>query len=198
MNRRFPAIALFVVFATIACVTSPPVKAQNPPSSTASAKDYSPNTWNEYFFPAAHFRIRFPEKPQETIRTEGPHQVHSLQYKGVIVYRITYVDYKGRIDDPQKVKETLRTIKSAALDAIRDRDVRVLAEREVDVDGHAGVFVHMQVRATEIHRVQWVIAGSRLYIISVEARKESSEQVEVKDDFEKVATEFIRSFHITP
>jgi hypothetical protein len=197
MNRPTAFVLLFLL-ATMTWASNF-VTAQDPPLPLPPpAKDYFPNTWEEFSFPDGQFRIRFPRKPQETMTSQGAHEIHSIQYKGLLTYRITYVDYKARIDNPETVKETLQAIKSAGLTAIQDRNVQLLTEREVAVDGHAGIFVHLEVRAKEVFRFQWVIAGSRLYIISAESRKGSPQELEGKDDFEKVAIGFISSFHVTP
>jgi hypothetical protein len=199
MKYKFPAIVLLVLLATTYCALAfASVQVQDPPPPPPPAKDYFPNTWDEYSFPAGQFRIRFPKKPEETVGAQGKLEVHSIQYKGLIRYRVSYVDYKVPIDDPQKVKEILQGLKTAALNAIREKGVQVIAEREVVIDGHAGIFVHMEVQAKEVIRVQWVAAGSRLYTISAESRKGSPRELEGKDDFEKVAIGFISSFHVIP
>src|SRR5689334_20375376 len=171
------------------------VHAQDEPPPPA--KDYFPKTWKEYSFPAGKFRIRFPDKPVESQTSDGQLEVHSLEYKGLITYRVSYVDYQVRIDDPQKVKETLQGMKTAALLAIRDQGVRVITEREITVDGYSGIFVHIEVAGKQVIRMQWVAAGSRLYILSATSRKGDPVELEGKDDFEKVATGFIDSFHVT-
>ena len=171
------------------------VHAQDPPPP---AKDYFPKTWEEYSFPAGKFRIRFPEKPIETTATQQGLQVNSIEFKGLITYRVSYIDYGAPIDDPQKVKEMLQRLKTAALNSLGEKEVRIITERDITVDGHAGVFVHMEVGAKEVIRVQWVPAGSRLYMVSATSRKGSPQELEGKDDFEKIAGGFIESFHIMP
>lgn len=172
------------------------VYAQGPPPPLA--KDYFPNTWDEYSFPAGKFRIRFPAKPTESTSTEGRFELHSIEYKGLITYKVSYVDYQVPIDDPQKVKEMLQGLKTAALNAVRDKGVRLIAEREVTVDGHSGVFVHVEVATNGVIRMQWIAAGSRLYVISTTSGKGSPQELEGKDDYEKVVSGFIGSFHVLP
>jgi len=46
--------------------------------------------------------------------------------------------------------------------------------------------------------MQWVPAGSVLYTISVASRKGSPQELEGKDDFEKLSAGFIGSFHVMP
>ena len=199
MKNKFPAIVLLVLLATMhSALVFASVQVQDPPPPPPPAKDYFPNTWDEYSFPAAHFKIRLPNKPEETVATQGEFAVHAVQYKGLITYRVSYVDYKVPVDDPQKVKEMLQGLKTAALNAIRERGVQVIAEREVNIDGHAGIFVHLEVAAKEVIRMQWVAAGSRLYAISADSRKGSPRELEGADDFEKVAMGFISSFHVIP
>jgi hypothetical protein len=174
------------------------VQAQGPPPPPPPAKDYFPNTWEEYSFPDGKLRIRFPAKPTESTSTEERFKIHSLKYKGLIVYEASYVDYQVPIDDPQKVKDLLQALKSAALNSIRPKGVQIIAEREIAVDGHTGIFLHLEVGAKEVIRVQWIIAGSRLYTISASSRKGSPLELEGKDDYEKVALGFINSFHVMP
>jgi len=174
------------------------VHAQDPPPPPPPAKDYFPNTWEQYSFPAGHFRIRFPQKPAESVSTQGRFEIHSIEYKGLITYRVSYVDYQVPIDDPQKVTDMLQGLKTAALNAIREKGVRMVAERQNGVDGYAGAFVHMEVGTKEVIRVQWVAAGSCLYTISATSRKGSPQELEGKDDFEKIAVGFIGSFHVIP
>ena len=173
------------------------VQAQGPPPPPPPAKDYSPNTWDEYSFPAGKLRIRFPAKPTESTSTNERFAIHSIQYKGLITYEVSYVDYQVPIDDPTKVKDLLQAMKTAALNTIRPKGVQIIAEREISVDGHSGIFVHLEVGAKEVIRVQWIIAGSRLYTVSASSRKGSPEELEGKDDFEKVALGFINSFHVS-
>jgi hypothetical protein len=199
MKNKFPATVLLLLFATAYCSASfPAVRAQNPPPPPPPAKDYFPNTWDEYSFPAGRFRIRFPQKPRETAASQGDLEVHAITYKGLINYRVSYVDYKVPIDDPQKVKEMLQGLKAAALNSIRQKGFQVIAERDVVVDGHSGIFVHLEVQAKEVIRVQWVAAGSRLYTVSAESRKGTPQELEGRNDFEKVAIGFIDSFHLMP
>lgn len=174
------------------------VHAQGPPPPPPPAKDYFPRTWDEYSFPAGQFRIRFPGKPTESTTKQGQIEVHSIEYKGLMAYRVSYVDYQVPIDDPQKVKDLLQGLKTAALSSIKDKEMRVIAEREITVDGHPGLFIHLEVGAKEVIRMQWTAAGSRLYTVSTTSGKGTSYELEGEDDYEKVVVGFIGSFHITP
>ncbi len=197
MKYKFSAIVLLVLLATTNF--APAFAAvQDPAPPPPPAKDYFPNTWDEYSFPAAQFRIRFPKKPEETVATLRNLEIHSIQYKGLINYRVSFVDYKVPIDNPEKVKELLQGIKTAALNSIREKGMQVITEREVVVDGYSGIFVHVEVQAKDVIRMQWVAAGSRLYTISAESRKGSPNELEGENDFEKVAIGFISSFHVIP
>src|ERR1044072_7990342 len=170
------------------------VVAQGPPPPPA--KDYSPGTWEEYSFPAGKFRIRFPQKPVESRETEGGLKINVIEHKGLLTYRVSYVDFGTPIDDPQKVKEMLQQLKAAALNSIKDKQVQIVADREITVDGHAGVFVHVEVDAKEVIRMQWIPAGSVLYTISATSKKGIPQELEGKDDYEKIVVGFIGSFHV--
>jgi hypothetical protein len=171
--------------------------AQGPPPPPP-AKDYFPDTWDEYSFPSGKFRIRFPQKPVESTTSNGKLKMNSIKYKGLVDYEVFYIDYGVPIDNPQKVKEMLQAMKTAALNSIQAKGVQIIADREVVVDGYSGVFIHLEVGASEVIRLQWVAAGSRLYTISTTSRKGSPQELEGKDDYEKIVVGFIGSFHVIP
>jgi hypothetical protein len=185
---------LTIVALVLVSANSIYVHAQDPPPPPPPARDYFPNTWDEYSF-AGQFRIKFPQKPSESTSAQEDFQVHSFEYKGLIVYRVSYVDYGVSIDDPKKVKEMLQSVRSAALNSVRDK-ARIIAERDINVDGYPGVFLHVEIEGNEVIRMQWVYAGPRLYTISTTSRKGSPRELEGKDDFEKIAMGFIDSFHV--
>jgi hypothetical protein len=187
---------LTIVMVLLVAATFFAAHAQGPPPPPA--KDYFPDTWDEYSFPAGKFRIRFPQKPVESTTIDGKLKVNSVQYKGLLDYQVTYSDYGVPIDDPQKVKEMLQAMKTVALNNIRARGVQIIADREVVIDGYSGVFIHVEVGAKEVIRLQWIAAGSRLYSISTTSRKGIPQELEGKDDYEKVAAGFIGSFHVMP
>jgi len=124
---------LTIVMVLLVAATFFAAHAQGPPPPPA--KDYFPDTWDEYSFPAGKFRIRFPQKPVESTTIDGKLKVNSVQYKGLLDYQVTYIDYGVPIDDPQKVKEMLQAMKTVALNNIRARGVQIIADREVVVDG---------------------------------------------------------------
>jgi len=167
--------------------------AQNPPPP---ALDYFPDKWDEYISQEGKFRIRFPKKPIESVDKQERYDIHLMEYKGLLYYQVSYVDYKVSVDGPQNVRAFLRAVKTATLNAIPGNDIRIVADREVVVDGHHGVFVNLEVGAKEVIRMQLVAAGTRFYIISATSRKGSANELEGKDDFLKVAMGFIDSFHV--
>ena len=194
MENKF----LLVLLLLLASASFVGVQAQGPPPPPPPAKDYLPNTWEEYSFPAGKLRIRFPAKPTESTSTQERFAIHSIQYKGLITYEASYVDYQVPIDDPEKVKDLLQSLKTAALNSIQSKGVQIISEREISVDGHSGIFLHLEVGAKEVIRVEWIIAGSRLYTVSASSGKGSPQELEGKNDYEKVALGFIDSFHIMP
>jgi len=188
---------LSAIVATLLVITYSPsftkIGAQEPPPP---AKDYFPNTWEEFTFPKGQFKIRFPQKPQEAMVNQDDLEIHAISHKGLMNYRVSFVDFKVRIDQPDKVKGLLQGVKSAALKAIGDKTFDIKADREVLVDRYSGVFVHLEVQGREVVRMQWIAAGSHLYSISAESRKGSPQELEGADDYEKVAMGFINSFHV--
>jgi hypothetical protein len=186
--------AIFLIISLIVALNTT-VFAQQP--SPSPPPDYSPDKWSEYSSPLGEYRIRFPGRPSDVSTNNGKVETRGMEYKGVLTYRVIYVDYGESIDDPAKVKDLLQGIKEAALNAVRDRGLLVVADNEVEVDGHPGVFVHVEVQRRSVVRMQWVISGSRLYTISTLSDKTTSKDPEAKDDYESTSATFIKSFHIT-
>lgn len=174
-----------------------PASAQAPPPPPPPANDYFPDKWNEYTSEGGKFRIRFPKEPQKSVSKQGQFDVHSMALSGLLHYRISYVDYKTPLDDPQKVSGLLQGIKQAALSSLQGKEFRMVAEREITVDGHKGASIHIEVEGKEVVHMQWVVAGSVLYSIATSSRKGRPNELEGKDDFAKIVSGFISSFHVT-
>jgi hypothetical protein len=168
------------------------LQAQGPPPPPPPAKDYFPNTWEEY--PKTElFRIRFPKEPQERTATQGNLEIHYLEYKGLLRYSLSYVDYQTALEDPQKLKDILNGLKEITLKSVQNVDHRLVTEREVKVDNHTGLFV---LQAKEVIRMEWLVVGSRLYTISTLSRKATEQEFKGKDDYEEIALAFINSFRL--
>jgi hypothetical protein len=171
------------------------LQAQGPPPPPPPAKDYFPNTWEEY--PKTElFRIRFPKEPQARTATQGNLEIHYLEYKGLLRYSLSYVDYQKPLEDPQKLKDILNGLKEITLKSVQNVDHRLVTEREVKVDNHTGLFVQIEVQAKEVIRLEWLVVGSRLYTISTLSRKATEQEFKGKDDYEEIALAFINSFRL--
>jgi hypothetical protein len=193
-----PALLVSAFYAT-ACVSA---QAQEPPPPPPPAKDYFPNTWDEYSSQQGQFRVRIPGKPKESTTTEdtpaGKLVTLDVEYKGLLGYSVVFMNYEKLLDAQITEQQLLEGSKNAVLDKMKATNFRIVKERSVTVDGHAGYFLHAEYGVKGVMRVQWVIAGKRVYILIAEGRKGSPNELEGKDDFEKVAMGFINSFHITP
>ncbi|HEX8772923.1 MAG TPA: hypothetical protein VF735_04910 [Pyrinomonadaceae bacterium] len=195
-NLLLPLLIVSVYYAMILATAQ--AQAPPPPPPPPPAKDYFPDKWDEYTSQDGKFRIRFPKEPREDVTPSGRFEQHSLEYKGLLTYRVSYVDYKTPIDDPQKIDDLLQGLKTAALAPLKEKGLVVKAERRIAVDGHQGIFLHLEVQDKEVVRVLWVVADTRLYTITALSRKGRPQELEGKDDFEKVAMGFINSFHLSP
>ena len=199
MRRKvFRFLLLFPLVATFFLATTLVVSAQEPLPPPQPAKDYSPQLWKEYSFQAGKFRIKFPGEPRETVTTQGQVEAHSVAYKGLLQYAVIYAVYKSPMDDPKKVGGLLQYLKAGALESLRGNEIRIITERDVAVDGHKGIFMHIEVNKKTVVRFQWVVAGSSVYSISTWSRKASPYEMEGRADYEKIAAGFINSFHVLP
>ena len=182
----------------VSCSMSAPfLQAQGPPPPPPPAKDYFPNTWDEYPRTGL-FRLRFPQEPKERTAPQGNLEIHYLEYSGLLRYSLSYVDYQTSLEDPQKLKDILNGLKQITLKSVETIDHRLVTERDVKVDDHQGLFVQIEVQAKEVIRIQWLVVGSRLYTISTLSRKATDNEFKGKNDYEEIALGFINSFRLVP
>jgi hypothetical protein len=170
------------------------VHAQKPLPPSPSVKDYFPDKWDEYTSEQGRFRIRFPGKPKDEFSPVG---VNFLSYNGLLDYRVSYVDEPDLTDDPNSVKQYLDESRSTSLEIIKISGERIIKEKAVTIDGHPGYFLHTESAKSWV-RSQELVVGKRVYTIIVEGRKGWVNEVEGKDDFEKVAMAFINCFKLIP
>ncbi|HKR02701.1 MAG TPA: hypothetical protein VJT09_18630 [Pyrinomonadaceae bacterium] len=201
MKTRFFSYLIFALFLSVFYVmVETGVGAQEP--LPPPAPDYFPDRWDECTSQQGRFRIRFPGKPKESTTTEdtpaGKLVTLDLQYKGLLQYSVTFMDYEKLLSGQPTEQQLLEGSKNAVLDKMKANNMRLMKERAVTIDGHAGYFLHAEYGASGVVRVEWVIAGKRVYILVVDGRKGSPNELEGKDDFEKVAVGFINSFHVMP
>jgi hypothetical protein len=169
-------------------------QAQEPLPPPPPAKDYFPDKWDEYTSEQGRFRISFPGKPKAE---SSPVGVEFLSYSGVLEYRVSYVDEPDLTDDPNSVKRYLEETKAASQLIANIGNERIIKEKAVTIDGHPGYFLHVESTKAWVRTVE-IVGGKRVYTIVVEGRKGRPNELEGKDDFEKLAMGFINSFKLIP
>jgi hypothetical protein len=195
MRTQIHNLLLSMLLLSACYVMTPAVaKAQEPPPPPPPAKNYFPDKWDEYTSEQGRFRIRFPGKPQEEF---SPVAVRFLSYSSLLNYRISYVDEPEITDDPNSGKQYLQEMKSASQELAKYSNERIIKEKDVTIDRYLGYFIHVE-SAKGWVRMQQIVVGRRVYTIVVEGRKGRANELEGKDDFEKVAMGFINSFKLIP
>ena len=175
------------------CLMTPAVaQAQGLPPPPA--KDYFPEKWEEYTSEQGRFRIRFPGKPKEEYSPVG---VNFFTYNGLLEYRVSYVDEPELSDTLDSAKQYLRESRSASQEIVKYSNERIIEEKEVTFDGYPGLFTYVESGKAWI-RTQEIVVGKRVFTIIVEGRKGQANELEGKDNFEKVAMGFINSFKPIP
>ena len=176
-----------------ACYVMAPdvAQAQEPLPPPPPAKDYFPDKWSEYTSEQGRFRIRFPGKPKEEFSVG----VHFLSYSGLLEYRVSYTDEPDLSDNPDSGKQYLQEMKSASQELAKYSNERIIKEKEVTIDGYPGYFTHVESAGGWV-RMKQIVVGKRVYTIIVEGPKGRANELEGKDDFEKVAMGFINSFKL--
>ena len=168
------------------------VPAQEPPSPPSPAKDYFPDKWGEYTSEQGRFRIRFPDKPKEEVSAVG---VHFLSYSGFLEYRVSYSDEPELSDNLDSAKRYLREMKAASNAIVSMGNERIVKEEEVTIEGYPGYFTYVEGAKGWVRDLQ-IVVGKRVYTIVVEGRVARANELEGKDNFEKLAMGFINSFKL--
>lgn len=194
MKTRISNLLGSVLLVTAFYLTASAVARAQAPPPPPPAKDYFPDRWDEYTSEQGGFKIRFPGKPKEEFSPAG---VHFLSYKGLLDYRVSYADEPELSDTPESAKQYLQEMKSASRELGKYSNERIVMEKDVMVDGHPGYFTYVESTNGWV-RIQQVVVGRRVYTIVVEGRKGRPEELEGKDNFEKVAMGFINSFKPIP
>lgn len=171
-----------------------------PPPPPPPARDYFPASWEQYESKEGRFRVRFPGKPKEESSIQetstGKLNVHSMRYKGLLAYQVSYIDFAKPLDDAATAKQVFQAMRASALEASKEQNSLVVKEKEVSVNGYPGYFLHIEFNGKMVGRLEWVLVSNRVYTITVEGRKSSTNELEGKDDFEKIAMGFINSFEV--
>jgi hypothetical protein len=172
----------------------------NPPPPPPPAKDYFPNLWKEFASSDGKFKILLPGLPKESIRSEessnGKVFLHVVTYKSFISYSVMYVDHAQAIDDPATVKQFLANARDNGLSAVTQAHPRVVRDSEIEVSGHPGRFLHVELLDRAVLRVRWIVVGNRLYVVSATTPKGRPNVMGAENDYEKIAFNFLDSFQL--
>jgi hypothetical protein len=193
-TKTLDLMLLMLLSSAFYLIAAAVAQAQDPVLPPPPARDYFPAKWDEYTSEQGRFRIRFPGKPKEEFSPVG---VNFVSYSSLLEYRVSYVDESELTDDPDSAKHYLQETKSVSLEITKISGERIIKEKAVTVDGHPGYFLHVE-SAKGWVRSQEIVVGKRVYTIIVEGRKGRANELEGKDDFEKLAMGFINSFKLIP
>jgi hypothetical protein len=106
------------------------------------------------------------------------------------------MDYEKLGGDRLTEQQLLEGTKEYVLESLKPHNLRIIKERVVTIDGHPGSFLHAEHGVRGVIRLEWVAVGKKVYLLIAEGRKGIPNELEGKDDFEKVAMGFINSFRL--
>lgn len=192
MRIRTLKLFLSIVVFAPSLMTPAVAPAQEQPSPKSIAKDYFPDKWDEYASEQGRFRIRFPGKPKEEFSPVG---VHFLSYSGFLEYRVSYTDEPELSDNLESAKQYLREMRAASNAIAQAGNERIVKEEEVTINGYRGYFTYVESAKGWVRDLQ-IVVGKRVYTIVVEGRLARANELEGKDNFEKLAMGFINSFKL--
>jgi hypothetical protein len=194
------AVLIVVVMASVTLVGALQLR-QGPTPPPPMAADYFPDTWARYGFDEGRFSARFPGKPVESIESppsgvSAPSK-HIVEYKGLLTYRVTYVDYPVVLEQKVKIEDLLQGTKNAMLRTETDPESKIVAERYVEVGGFKALYFQLDRGQNATLRIEVIPVGKRLYLFSAAGRRGNAREVEGADNFEKVARGFLDSIQVS-
>ena len=174
---------------------------QGPTPPPPMATDYFPDKWERFTFEGGRFSARFPGKPVELVENppsgvNAPSQ-HIVEYKGLLTYRVSYVEFPVVLEQKVKIEDLLQGSKSAMIRSETDPDSKVVAERYVEVGGYKALYVQLDRGQKTTLRILTIPVGKRLYIVTAAGRRGNAREAEGADNFEKVARGFLDSLQVT-
>ena len=189
----FHLILSMLLTSPFSITTTLQVSAQETTPSSSSRED-SPDKWNEYTSERGRFQIRFPGNPTEELSTVD---VHFVSYSGRLEFRVSYTDEPELSGDLDSANKYLQEMRDASEAITKVSNERIITQKKVTIDGYPGYFTYVQTAKGWVRDLQ-IVVGNRVYTIVVEGRKGHENEVEAKNDFERVAMAFINSFKVIP
>jgi len=170
------------------------VRAQADPPG--AAPDYDPRGWKEYSFPDDNVRFRSPAEPERVEEAVTPDKRSSRVYT-----RESFMIFQLRVGTwaPNHNLESTAVVSSArdgALNAVKELEPKVIKEQEINVDGHPGRFIWVELNNGFVVRAKIFAVRSRVYIAAVMVEKGKRHGINWENDFEVPAMSFLDSLHL--
>lgn len=163
---RYSLLLTLLVSALVYCFAQ-----SNPPSRYGSGNigampEVNPNNWKEFSSAEGRFSILFPGAPTEkavTVNSEfGQRESHIFTLKTMAEYSVSYTDHPTDLESSDRAREGL---KGALYHVVARHKGQILEEKEIDLDGHPGRRIKVQLANGQLYWHEEFFVGNRNYQI---------------------------------
>ena len=170
------------------------VRAQADPPP--AAPDYDPSGWKEYIFADDNVRFRLPAEPereQEPVSADK-HSSRVYTHQSFMIFQLRVGSWPA--ENTLESAAVISGARDGALNAVKELGPKVIKELEINVDGHAGRFVAVELSNGLLVRMKIFGVKNRLYVAAVMVEKGQRHGVNWENDFERSAMAFLDSIHL--
>ncbi|SRR6266851_5182030 len=167
-------------------------------SPSASITDRpSLDEWKEFSSTDGGFKVLFPKPPKESNGTVNVGKLVVKTYTYTVqdeaTYAVMYFDVPRAVDDPKINRDLLVGIGNFVLAELKGN---LLNDSPISLDNNAGRLLEISMPKGGIARALLVVAGQRLYRITVVPRKRVTPDGEVSA--KTISTKYLESFKLLP
>ena len=162
------------------------------PRSVTAAGGYDFDEWNEFSSTEGGFKVLFPKTPKESTGTVNVGKLkvktHTFSVQEEDTYAVMYFDLP-HADDPKVNGDLLVGLRNFVLTELKGT---LLNDRPISLDNNGGRLLEISMPKGGIARAMIIVAGNRLYRITVVPAKR------VTPDREPISFRFLESFKLMP
>lgn len=170
---------ILILTAILAC-SSLVLAQRSEASNNRIAPELDPNSWKEFSSREGRFSARFPGVPTKTSfsvdTASGKLDTYSFVLLTSTEYRIAYTDFPVDLES-QDEKLLLDGARDGGISEVKGK---LLEEKDISLDGHAGRFFKAELPSGRVARVRVYLVGNRLYQLLTIAPENSSSPNDIR------------------
>jgi TonB family protein len=168
------------------------------PQQDKSAVELSTlNVWKEFSSTDGGFKVLFPKTPKVSAGSVnvGKLVVKTFTYsvQDEATYAVMYFDVPHAVGDPNVTRDLLVGMRNFSLAELKGK---LLKDSPIALDNNAGRLLEIAMPKDGIARARIIVAGHRLYRISVVPAKRITSEIE--DSAKAISIKYLESFRLMP